>query len=199
MSGHTFEKSAIMEWLARNPKCPLTNAPFDKTRDTLIPNLTLKEWILRKVPESVRKDAEAAVQNLTKELNQVSWQWCMNMGTDTWRDYDMSTQTRLESAHKAGKDMVRINAAYYVDVKASIQVDSSHGSRQRPVRRVTGRKPEAVPCWFYQIDDTKTPQFELANFAPLSLDESQLLELEFQKPENEKNIGLHRTTQSVFG
>ena len=200
-SGHTYERTAFEETFKRDPREPQTREVHDKTKHkhVSVPNRTLKEWILRNAPKEDQKEAATAVAEAKKQLKYSYFQWKVDLLLDdsceyAWRTYPMCVQEHLVEAHKTGKKTtVRVNAHHYVHLDALMQF-SEDGKRRRPVRLITGKKPERQqPCWFIQVDaqvdDTKTSTgFELANFAPLSLDDSQRLELEFQKPENERTL-----------
>lgn len=189
VSGQTYEKCTIEEWLTVKTECPLTKIAFDRNRDKLIPNLTLQEWIEKNVPEKDMKEARENLKKTKKELAEVTWQWCNDLKRNTWIDYDSHTVKRLENAHKSGKQIVSVNASYFVDVKSKQQSDSESGRRNRPVRRIPGQLPSNVPYWFYKTDETKAvSRYPLEYYAPISPFDSQLLEIEFQKTENERNM-----------
>ena len=192
-SGQTYERSAILAWLARNSKCPLTNKPFNDKKDCLIPNISLKKLIgdfaakdpvLKEKLESSKKD----LIQMKQELDNVTWEWCSDLKNGHWTPYDLTTIKRLEAAYKNRKKMTPINSMYGVDVESMTQSDLESGSRNRPVRRIQGQKPKPNPYWSFQMDDVKNPRCELVGFSPMSPDDSEFLEQEYQKPEQERKM-----------
>lgn len=80
-SGHTFERSAIENWLQSNNTNPLTNLPLTPhTERTLTPNISLRDAInqyVEKVAPAVLKgalenSAEAIIERATLNLNNLS-------------------------------------------------------------------------------------------------------------------------------
>ena len=164
-SGQTYEHSAISAWLELNPKCPLTNKPFNDKKDCLIPNISLKKLIgdfaakdpvLKEKLESSKKD----LIRMKQELNDVTWEWCSDLKNGHWTPYDLTTIKRLEAAYKNRKQMIPINSMYGVDVQSMTQIDLESGSRNRPVRRIQGQKSKPNPYWYFGMDEVNNPSFE---------------------------------------
>lgn len=193
-SGMTYERNSISVWFSHGKStCPMTGLKVNP--DIIIPNVALRQLIEEFVSQNQWfKDkwleAKSDTDDLKKNNDVATWEWLKDEDNDEWVSYDVGeTMKRLEEAHKKNKQIVPINGMYVVNVREMKQYDRDTGSRWRKVRRVGGQEPpKDKAIWYYQSDTKTSSRFALDHYIPMSPEDNNVLEDEYMKPIEERNM-----------
>lgn len=195
-SGITYERNSINAWFSHGkPTCPMTGLKVN-------PNVVIANVALRQLIEEFTNknqlfkekwlEAKSDTEDLKRKNDIATWEWLKDEYNDEWVSYDSrETMKRLEDAYKKNKQIVPINMIYVVNVNEMKQYDRDTGNRWRKVRRVGGKEPQKDKAvWYYKSDTKTTSRFTLDHYIPISPEDNKVLEQEFKKPVNKRNLVL---------